>query len=207
MRTLLVIDVQNDFCTGGALEVKNGEEIVPLINEARSVFDRVIFTQDWHPIDHKSFATNHQGMRVGEVIELMGVQQILWPVHCVQNTRGAMFHPELIIHGDDKVFKKGTNPDIDSYSAFYDNSRKSSTGLTQYLKELKITDITFCGLATDYCVKFSVLDALQDGFRVSLWLSACRGVELNKGDIERSINEMKKEGVKVIQSPNSRHHS
>ena len=158
MKALIVVDVQNDFVPGGALAVPEGDRVVPLCNALANSFDLVVATQDWHPADHGSFAANHPGRKVGEVIDLQGLQQILWPVHCVQNTPGAQF-----VHGLDtsrfaRIFQKGTDPAIDSYSGFFDNGHRRSTGLGDYLRSNNVTDVYVCGLATDYCVKFTALD-------------------------------------------------
>ncbi len=197
MIPLIVVDVQNDFCPGGSLAVKGGNEIVPLINGFRGRFDTFIFTQDWHPRNHASFAANHPGKKPGDVIRLEGLAQVMWPVHCVQNTPGAAFHKELVVKKDERIFQKGTDPAIDSYSAFYDNAHQKSTGLGEYLKSLGVAELFLCGLATDYCVRFSTLDALKLGFKVSVLLSACRGVELSPGDTAMAVDEMRAHGAVI----------
>lgn len=198
MKTLLVVDIQNDFCPGGSLAVKEGDAIIPIVNQARNGFPLVIFTQDWHPSNHLSFAANHTGKQIGDVIELEGLPQVLWPVHCVQRTPGAAFHSLLDVRETDPVFRKGTNPTIDSYSAFYDNAHKRSTGLLDYLREKQVMEITVCGLATDYCVKFTVLDALQSRMRVNVLSKGCRGVDLAAGDSARALDEMRRAGATVL---------
>jgi nicotinamidase/pyrazinamidase len=194
---LLVVDVQNDFCPGGSLAVENGDAVVAFINAQRRDFARVIFSKDWHPKNHESFASNHPGKKPYEQITLHGVQQTLWPDHCVQNTFGAQFHPGLIVKPDEPIFLKGTHQEIDSLSAFYDNLHQRSTGLTNYLKREGITKITCGGLALDYCVKFSVLDALAEGFAVTVMTEGCRAVNLNAGDGEKALVEMRAAGAVI----------
>jgi nicotinamidase/pyrazinamidase len=199
-KALLMVDLQNDFCSGGHLAVPGGEEVIPLANRLQPFFQHVIATKDWHPEDHTSFAVNHPGRSVGEEIMLGDVLQVLWPAHCVQDTQGAEFHAGLDTKRVEKIFHKGTNKFIDSYSAFFDNAHLASTGLGDYLKNEKITDIYIIGRATDYCVKFSALDAAKLGFHVYIIEDACRGVELHTGDIASAIAEMRLAGVEVIQS-------
>ena len=198
MKALLVVDIQNDFLPGGALAVAHGDQVIPLANRLQAQFDLVVATQDWHPPDHGSFAANHPGKRPGDIIELNGQRQILWPVHCVQNTPGAAFGPGLNTSGFAQVFRKGTDPSIDSYSGFFDNGHRKATGLGDFLKGRKVTDVFLAGLTTDYCVRFTALDALSLGFRTYVIQEACRGVNLNPGDVARAIAEMKKAGVVVI---------
>lgn len=178
---LLLIDLQNDFCPGGSLAVKEGDRVIAIANQLMSHFKTIIATQDWHPNNHVSFMD-------------------LWPVHCVQNTKGAELHADLHENNITAIFKKGTDPKIDSYSAFYDNHHEKSTGLTNWLHEKKITTLYVMGLATDYCVKFSCLDAIDDGFQVYLIEDGCRGVNLEKHDIENAIREMQDKGILFIQS-------
>jgi nicotinamidase/pyrazinamidase len=198
MTTLILVDIQNDFCPGGALAVPEGDAIVPLVNRLQAGYDLVVATQDWHPANHGSFAANHPGRKIGEQIELAGLPQILWPVHCVQNTPGAAFHPALNLNRVARVFCKGTDPSIDSYSAFFDNGHHAATGLADYLRENGVGEVDVCGLATDYCVKFTALDAIALGFRVALLQDAARGVELRPGDVRRAIEEMREHGVRII---------
>ena len=200
MKALIVVDVQNDFVTGGALAVPEGERVVPLCNALARSFDLVVATQDWHPADHGSFAANHPGRKLGEVIDLHGLQQILWPVHCVQNTRGAQFVSGLDAARITRVFQKGTDPGIDSYSGFFDTGHRRSTGLGDYLKSKNVTDVYVCGLATDYCVKFTALDAKSLGFNVTLIEDACRGVNLRPGDVAEAVEQMRSAGVKIADS-------
>jgi len=199
MNALVVVDVQNDFLPGGALAVPEGDAVVPRCNALMKSFDLVVATQDWHPANHASFAANCRGHKVGDVIDVAGLKQVLWPVHCVQNTSGAAFAPELDVKRFARIFQKGTDPAIDSYSGFFDNGHRKSTGLADYLKSQRVTDVHVCGLATDYCVKFTALDARQLGFNVYLITDACRGVNLTPGDADAAIEEMRRAGVQVQQ--------
>ena len=199
MKTLIIVDVQNDFSPAGSLPVPDGDLVVPVINRIMDKFDLIVAALDWHPLEHASFAVN-QGKEPGEVIKLDGIDQIMWPVHCVQNTKGADFIAGLVVSKINKVFQKGINQAIDSYSAFFDNQHKNSTGLAQYLKDKEVEEVFLTGLATDYCVKFSALDALELGFKTNLIIDACRGVNLNEGDVDQALEEMKTKGVKIIKS-------
>lgn len=194
---LIIVDVQNDFLPGGALAVTDGDAIIPVINGVMADFDLVIATQDWHPPDHGSFAATH-GKRVGETIDLDGLDQFLWPTHCVQGTSGAEFASDLDQSSIDRVFQKGTNLKVDSYSGFYDNAKRYSTGLAEYLREQGVKNVTVVGLATDYCVKFTVLDALSEQFRVTVIKAACRGVNINPGDVDAALNEMSQAGAILV---------
>lgn len=200
MKALILVDIQNDFLPGGALAVSEGDAVIPIANELARRFDLVVATQDWHPKNHGSFAANHEGASIGDVIELDGLSQILWPVHCVQNTAGAELASALEPFRIKKVFPKGTDVNIDSYSGFFDNGHRKATGLGDYLKEQGVTDVSVCGLATDYCVKFTTLDALELGFATTLVEDASRGVNLNEGDVERAIVEMRDKGARVASS-------
>jgi nicotinamidase/pyrazinamidase len=199
---LIVVDIQNDFLSGGALAVRNGDQVVPIANRliASGEFDVVVATQDWHPSNHKSFAANHAGAVPGDVIDLNHLQQVLWPVHCVQNTRGADFAAGLQMAGVDKIIRKGSNPNIDSYSGFFDNGHRRATGLAEYLEANAVSDLYVLGLATDYCVKFTALDGVRLGFNVHLIEDGCRGVELIRGDVEKAILAMRDAGVEILQS-------
>jgi nicotinamidase/pyrazinamidase len=197
---LILVDIQNDFCPGGSLAVPAGDAIVPLANNLQTHFDLVIATQDWHPRDHMSFATNQPGHQVGEVIDVKGLPQVLWPAHCIQDSAGASFHPALLTSRIDKIIHKGADSTIDSYSAFFDNAHLRSTGLADYLRDHGVKSIYLMGLATDYCVKYSCLDAVGLGFDVHLILDACRGIGLQAGDIVGAIEEMRRAGVKIINS-------
>lgn len=199
-KALILVDLQNDFVPGGALAVPNGDELVPLVNRLEPHFDVVVATQDWHPANHGSFAVNHSGKRPGDVIEWNGLKQILWPVHCVQGTPGASFVASLDFRRVEKVFQKGTDPGIDSYSGFFDNGQRKATGLADYLKGRRVTELFLAGLATDYCVKFTALDAREIGYRTCLIVDACRGVELRPGDVAQAIADMRAAGVEVVAS-------
>jgi nicotinamidase/pyrazinamidase len=200
MNILILVDIQNDFLPGGALAVPRGDEVVAVANRVQSRFDAVVATQDWHPPDHGSFAANHPGRRVGEVIELGGLSQVLWPVHCVQNTGGALFAPGLETARIERVFPKGSDPKVDSYSGFFDNGHRNATGLGDYLRQRGATRVAVMGLATDYCVKFTALDARGLGFETTLIVDGCRGVELRPGDVDRAVAEMKEAGVRCATS-------
>lgn len=197
---LLVVDVQRDFLPGGALAVPLGDEVVGLINRIVPFYEVVLATQDWHPPDHCSFAANHPSHAPGEVIEFGGVSQILWPVHCVQGSSGADFASGLKADRFQKIFHKGTDPAVDSYSAFFDNARRRSTGLGEYLKSRNLVDVHVCGLATDYCVVWSVLDALDLGFKVTVIRDACRGIDLQPGDSERALAKATSAGARLTTS-------
>lgn len=198
MKTLIIIDVQNDFIPGGALAVPEGDEIVPLINELQQKFDLVIATQDWHPSGHASFASSHSNKKEFDVIKWKGLDQVLWPEHCIQNTRGAAFHPDLDTSAIEAIFRKGTNPEIDSYSGFYDNAHLKATGLSGYLKEKGANELYFAGLAGDYCVYFSVLDSLQEGFKAVLLEDATRPI--NAEEFEKAKVTILRKGGKVMNS-------
>ena len=200
MRALIFVDLQNDFVPGGALAVPRGNEVAPLANRLAERFDLVVATQDWHPADHGSFATEHEGREPGDTIELGGLEQILWPVHCVRETPGAAFVEALDMRSVKKVFRKGTQRDIDSYSGFFDNGQRCATGLGGYLEERSVTEVYLLGLATDYCVKFTALDARSLRFRTHLIEDGCRGVELTPGDVDRAVEEMRTTGVRVLNS-------
>lgn len=198
MKALLLIDIQNDFLPGGALAVPGGDEIIPLANELQRGFELIVATQDWHPPHHGSFAANHPEKNPGEIIQLDGLDQILWPVHCVQNTSGAEFAPNLNQSRISRVIQKGTDKKIDSYSGFFDNARRRSTHMEDYLRSKNVNEVFILGLATDYCVKFTALDAASLGFSTRLFEKACRGVNLNPGDVDRAVHEMRKAGVEII---------
>jgi nicotinamidase/pyrazinamidase len=200
MKALLVVDMENDFMPGGALGIKGGDEIVPLINELIPKFLLVVASKDWHPPNHCSFASSHPGKKVGDVITIEGVPQILWPVHCVRNTLGAEFTPELDREDFAAIFYKGTDSSIDSYSAFYDNARKKSTGLTEFLKSRNVTEIYIAGLTTEYCVCYSALDAMEEGFQVTIILDACRGINLHPHDVEEGLAKVTAKGGRIISS-------
>ena len=196
-KALLVIDVQNDFCPAGALEVAGGNEIIPYINEEMSKYECVVLTQDWHPKGHSSFATTHVGKNPLELIKMPYGDQVLWPDHCVQGSKGAEFHPDLNIEQANAIIRKGSNPFIDSYSAFFENDRKTPTGLDGYLKSLEIEKINLVGLATDFCVNYSAQDAANLGYKVSVLEKMCRAIDLN-GSLAAAKSEMQNCGVEII---------
>ena len=201
MRALVLVDIQNDFLPAGALPVPRGDEVVAVANELSGRFGLVVATQDWHPADHGSFAANHAGKKPGDVIDLHGLRQILWPVHCVQGTPGASFAPGLDTSRVARVFQKGTDPTTDSYSGFYDNGHRRATGLGDYLRERGVSEVFVLGLATDYCVNFTALDAVQRvGLRTTLVEDGCRGVNLRPGDVEAAVDGMRRAGVRVVRS-------
>ncbi len=197
MPALLIVDMQNDFMPGGALAVPHADEIIPLINALIPKFSLVVATQDWHPADHASFAANHPGKHPGEVVQVKGIDQILWPIHCVRNTRGAELVAGLDKEKIEAVFYKGTDKWIDSYSAFFDNQHGKSTGLGEYLTSRKVKEVTIVGVATDYCVLYSAIDAADLGFSVTVMQSVCRGINLKPTDVENSFHAMAAKGVKL----------
>ena len=196
MQALLLIDVQPDFMPNGNLPVPDGDTILPIINQVQSHFDLVVATQDWHPKNHISFAHNHSGKKEFDVITIDGLSQTLWPTHCVQNTPGAALHPKLNDQAIEAIFRKGTSVEIDSYSAFYDNAHLKSTGLTGYLKDKGVREIYFCGLAADICVYFSIIDALNEGFKCIVINEAVQALD-NDVYHQQQI-ELRKKGVLFI---------
>lgn len=196
---LVIVDVQNDFCPGGALGVAQGDQVVPVVNRLVERFAHVVLTQDWHPRDHQSFASNHPGRQPFERIELSYGLQTLWPDHCVQGTGGAEFHRDLDLRRAELVIRKGFRPEIDSYSTFYENDRRTPTGLTGYLRERGFTRVFLAGLATDYCVHYSALDARREGFDVAVVEDACRAIDL-EGSLARAFAEMNEAGVRTTWS-------
>jgi nicotinamidase/pyrazinamidase len=196
---LIVVDVQNDFCPGGALAVADGDAVVPIINRIAPLFAVRAFTQDWHPADHLSFAASHPGAAPFETTGMPYGEQVLWPVHCVQGTPGADFHPDLDRSGADVIIRKGFRREIDSYSAFRENDRTTPTGLAGYLRERGVKDVWLAGLATDFCVGFSAQDAADLGFGVVLVEDACRAIDLD-GSLARAMDEMTRRGVRIVRS-------
>ena len=194
---LIVVDMQNDFCPGGALAVPQGDEIVPTVNRLAAEFAHVILTQDWHPPGHASFASSHAGKQPFQTIELAYGQQILWPDHCVQGTQGAAFHSGLYFRHAELVIRKGFRSGIDSYSAFRENDRRTPTGLAGYLKERGFERVTLCGLATDFCVLYSAIDGREAGFEVKVVTSACRGIDVD-GSLGRALHSMAEAGVTLL---------
>jgi len=195
-QALLIIDVQNDFCPGGLLAVNDGDAVVPTINAMQADFPLVVATQDWHPADHSSFAANHDGADPFSSVEMPYGTQVLWPVHCVQGSEGAAFHPDLALDRASLVIRKGTDPALDSYSAFFENDRKTPTGLAGYLRDKGVTALTLAGLATDFCVGWSALDARRLGFDVTLATNACRAIDLD-GSLEAAMAAMRDAGVEI----------
>lgn len=197
---LLIVDVQNDFCPGGALAIPKGDKVVPVINQLQPLFDTIIASQDWHPSRHVSFAVNHSGKAAFDVIDINGIPQILWPPHCIAGSKGADFHPDLETRRFQLILRKGMQAGLDSYSAFLENDKKTHTGLDGYLRSLNIRKITLCGLATDYCVFHSALDAVSFGFETEVVIDACRGADVPKDNVKQAIHVMKRSEVKIISS-------
>ena len=200
MKTLIIVDLQNDFLPGGALPVPHGDEVIAVANELQRHFEFVLATKDWHPADHGSFAANHTGKKPGDRIILDGIEQILWPAHCVQNTHGAEFASAFDTSRIADIFHKGIDPLIDSYSTFFDNAHRRHTGLADYLKNRSIKEIYLMGLALDYCVKYSALDARHLGLNTHVILDGCRGIGLEPDDIDRALDEMKRAGATILKS-------
>lgn len=200
MEALIVVDVQNDFCPGGALPVPNGDDVVPVINRLGERFPVVVASQDWHPENHVSFASHHPGLRALDVIELDGQPQVLWPDHCVAGTWGADFHPGLDTRPFRMIVRKGTDPRVDSYSAFRDNRRDRVTGLAGFLRELGVTRVTVVGLATDYCVAATAHDAVELGFAATVLLPACRAVAAPPGHLEATLERLRQAGVGLVEN-------
>jgi nicotinamidase/pyrazinamidase len=197
MRALVLVDLQYDFMPGGALAVAEGHTTVPVANTLMPKFDVVVATQDWHPAAHGSFVTSHPNAAIGSQVDLHGLQQTVWPVHCVQHTPGAALHESLNRQHIDRVFPKGTDPQVDSYSGFFDNARRKATGLAEYLRERGVDEVFVMGLATDYCVKFTALDAADLGFRTFVIADGCRAVNLRMGDDQRALDELQAAGVTI----------
>jgi len=197
---LLLVDIQNDFLPGGALAVPDGDVVVPLANRLMPCFGHVVASQDWHPPGHLSFAAEHDGLEPFQVTELDGLEQILWPVHCVQGSAGASFASALDVAGIHQVVQKGTDKRIDSYSAFYDNGHRKATGLGRQLRERGIDALVVAGLAADVCVKYTVLDALAEGFATTLVIDATRGVDMQAGDTDAAIAAMRDAGAETVDS-------
>ena len=193
---LIVIDVQNDFCPGGSLAVSNGNQIIEGINEFMEGRSNIVLTQDWHSPDHMSFASSNPGKKEYEMIDAPYGAQILWPDHCVKGSRGAEFHPELNANLADMIIRKGTNPEVDSYSAFFENDRKTKTGLHSFLKERNVVNVTMAGLALDYCVAWSAIDAVKLGFSVTVRLDLCKAIDLN-GSLSKAMKDMLDAGVEL----------
>ena len=198
MKALVVIDPQNDFCPGGALAVTDGDIIMQPINGMMDAFDLVILTQDWHPQGHSSFASSHDGAAPFTLTEMPYGPQVLWPDHCIQGSDGAAFHPALDTVRADAVIRKGTNPAVDSYSAFFENDKATATGLAGLLRDRGCEDLTMVGLATDYCVAWSALDGVANGFRIEVRLPACRAIDLD-GSLDKALADMRAAGVTLME--------
>ena len=196
---LIIVDVQNDFCPGGALAVPKGDEVVPVVNRLAARFENVVLTQDWHPRSHASFASSHPGKKPFETIELPYGRQVLWPDHCVQGTPGAAFHENLQIGRAQLIIRKGFHRGIDSYSGFLEADRSTTTGLAGYLKEKGFRDLYVCGLATDFCVAWTALDARATGFEVTVIEDACRAIDL-EGSLSRAWADMASAGIRRASS-------
>ena len=196
MKALIVIDPQNDFCPGGALAVAGGDEIMSQINAMMDDFDIVVLTQDWHPAGHSSFASSHDDAMPFTLIEMPYGPQVLWPDHCIQASAGAAFHPALNTDRADAIIRKGMNPSVDSYSAFFENDKTTATGLAGLLKGRGCNDLTMVGLATDYCVAWSALDGAAQGFKVEVLLSACRAIDLD-GSLDGALANMHGAGIRL----------
>ena len=196
MKALVIVDLQNDFLPGGTLEVPEGDKIIDKINDILDNYDLIIATKDWHPKDHISFASNHKNKYVGDIISSKGINQILWPDHCVQQSSGSDFPENLNSSKIKKIIYKGQNPNIDSYSAFYDNAKDASTGLTDFLKERKIEKVDYVGLATEYCVKFTALDSVNEGFYTRVITKCTKG--LNENNCKLAFDEMRNKGIVLI---------
>lgn len=198
MKALILVDIQNDFLPGGALEVPQGDAIIPLANKLQEHFDLVVATQDWHPAEHGSFASNHEGKKPFDKIQLADMEQILWPDHCVQGTPGAGFPKELNMNKVEAIFRKGMDHEIDSYSGFFDNGHKKSTGMADYLRGRNVDTIYITGLAGDVCVNFTLNDAVEEGFKTVLVKDATRPID--EDDFKNALKQLKEKGVTVIQS-------
>jgi len=193
---LLMIDIQNDFCPGGALAVNEGDKVVDVVNDMQADYPVLVLTQDWHPQNHSSFAANHPGKEPFTMVKMPYGDQVLWPTHCVQGSEGAQFHKNLKTDSADMIIRKGFRPQIDSYSAFFENDQKTPTGLAGYLKERGVENVVLTGLATDFCVNFSALDAIKCGFRATLVENACRAIDMD-GSLASAIKAMKNAGVEI----------
>ncbi|MCW3110241.1 MAG: bifunctional pyrazinamidase/nicotinamidase [Segetibacter sp.] len=198
MKALLLIDIQNDFIPGGSLAVPGGDEVIPAANHIQSYFDLIIATQDWHPVNHKSFASNHEGRNVFEEIDLNGLNQVLWPDHCVQGSRGAEFSKDLSMNKVEAIFRKGTDSAIDSYSGFYDNGHRKSTALAEYLRGKQVTEVYIAGLAADYCVYYTAKDAIEEGFTTYIIENAVRAI--SEVGFKKAKEEVVRKGGKMINS-------
>mgnify|MGYP000843550332 CR=1 FL=1 len=200
MEALLIVDLQLDFLENGNLEVPNGDQIIPIVKQLMTQFEIIVATKDWHPANHVCFAANHPWRKPFQVIKIEGYQQILWPMHCVQNTLGAEFPPQLNVKNIDKIIYKGTNPNIDSYSAFFDNHHQNQTELNNYLNENQIDKIYICGLAYDYCVKYTAIDGIDLGYEIIIIEDACRSINQDIQYLNQLKSELESKGVRIINS-------
>lgn len=200
MEALIIVDLQLDFLENGNLEVPNGDQIIPIVNQLMTQFDIIVATKDWHPANHVCFAANHPWRKPFQEIKIEGYQQILWPMHCVQNTLGAEFPPQLNVKNIDKIIYKGTNPDIDSYSAFFDNHHQNQTELNSYLIENQIDKIYICGLAYDYCVKFTAIDGVELGYEIIIIEDACRSIHEDEISMNLLRSELESKRIRIINS-------
>ena len=196
MKALVIVDVQNDFLINGSLEVPGGNKVIKPINQIIKNYELVVATKDWHPLNHVSFSSNHPGKEVGDVIKVDNLDQMLWPDHCIQESKGSDFPITLNFKTIKKIIYKGTNPQIDSYSGFYDNGKIRSTGLSDYLKTNNVTHIDYVGLVTEYCVKFTVLDSIEEGFKTRVILNGIKGIDLKESS--KALNEMRSKGVDLL---------
>ena len=196
MKALVIIDVQNDFLINGSLEVSSANDVIEPINEIIKNYTLVVATKDWHPLDHVSFVSNHPGKKIGDVVKVNNLDQILWPEHCVQESKGSDFPTTLNFEVINKIIYKGTNSLIDSYSGFYDNGKIHSTGLSDYLKENKVTSIDYVGLVTEYCVKFTVFDSIEEGFKTRVILKGIKGINIEESN--KALIEMKSKGIDLL---------
>ena len=196
MKALVIIDVQNDFLINGSLEVSSANDVIEPINEIIKNYTLVVATKDWHPLDHVSFVSNHPGKKIGDIIKIDNLDQILWPEHCIQKSKGSDFPKTLNFKTINKIIYKGTNPRIDSYSGFYDNGKIRSTGLSDYLKANNVRSIDYVGLVTEYCVKFTVLDSIEEGFKTRVILNGIKGINLEESN--QALSEMKSKGIDLL---------
>jgi len=196
MKALVIIDVQNDFLVNGSLEVRSGNDVIEPINEIITNYALVVATKDWHPLDHVSFASNHPGKKIGDVVNVNNIEQILWPKHCVQKSKGSDFSKTLNFKEINKIIYKGTNSQIDSYSGFHDNGKIRSTGLADYLKAKNVTSLDCVGLVTEYCVKFTALDSIEEGFKTRVILKGIKGINLEASN--NALKEMKSRGIDLL---------
>lgn len=200
MRALVMVGLQRDFLPGGAMPVPRGDAVIPLANRLQGRFKFVVATQEWHPLNHASFAANHSGKAPGDEVKIKGTKRILRPSYCVQNTEGAKLAPDLQLARVNRIFTTGTEPEVDSYSAFFDQGHLKATGLGTYLKAKKVREVYVLGLATEHAVKFTALDARMLGFKVFVIEDACRGMDRKPGDAAAAVDEMKKSGIKIVRS-------